>query len=94
MDKQPQSTISIPASFATRLSAVGRLLMNLADDLQASQAGATVRQKPEKVPKDQEWFWTEEWQQGEREVDEALARGEFKDFDTVEELIDELHSHV
>lgn len=28
------------------------------------------------VAKAQEWFWTKEWQEKEREVDEAIARGE------------------
>jgi AbrB family looped-hinge helix DNA binding protein len=28
------------------------------------------------IPDDQAWFWTPEWQAGEAEVDEALARGE------------------
>jgi len=28
------------------------------------------------IPADQAWFFTPEWQAGEREVDEAIARGE------------------
>lgn len=28
------------------------------------------------IPKDQAWFYTEEWQETEREADEAIARGE------------------
>ena len=28
------------------------------------------------VPKDQEWFWTKEWQEKEREADEDVAKGE------------------
>jgi AbrB family looped-hinge helix DNA binding protein len=28
------------------------------------------------IPDDQAWFWTPEWQAGEREADEALAAGE------------------
>ena len=27
------------------------------------------------IPVDQAWFWTEEWQAGEREVDEHIAAG-------------------
>lgn len=53
-----------------------------------------VLKRPAHVPKDEEWFWTEEWQAGEREVDEALARGEYKDFESVEDLIADLHAHV
>ncbi len=28
------------------------------------------------VPKDQEWFWTKEWLEKEREADEAIEKGE------------------
>lgn len=28
------------------------------------------------IDPDQTWFWVPEWQEGEREVDEAIARGE------------------
>ena len=42
------------------------------------------------VPRDQLWFWTREWQKQEREVDEALARGELKVAASVDELLREL----
>lgn len=28
------------------------------------------------VPRDQEWFWTKEWQKKEREADGAIEKGE------------------
>jgi len=28
------------------------------------------------VPKDQSWFWSKEWQENEKEADEAIAKGE------------------
>jgi len=28
------------------------------------------------VPKDQAWFWSKEWQEREKEADEAIAKGE------------------
>jgi hypothetical protein len=34
------------------------------------------RPKLKSVHPDQWWFWTPEWQEGEREIDEARARGE------------------
>lgn len=42
------------------------------------------------VPADQVWFWSERWQQLEREVDEHVARGEVERFDTSEEFISSL----
>ena len=47
----------------------GRLTVKLLEDLRR-QAGL----KPQNISDDQAWFWTEEWQKGEREVDEALAQ--------------------
>lgn len=44
------------------------------------------------TPSEDAWFWSTEWQEKEREADEALARGDYKDFDDVEELIRDLHS--
>ena len=54
----------------------------------------TQRKRPRSIPKDQEWFWSKEWQAGEREVDEALARGEYEEFDSLEDLFANLHQHV
>ena len=42
------------------------------------------------VPKDQLWFWTPEWQAKEREVDEALARGDYKVAESVDTLLKNL----
>jgi len=84
---------TIPASSADKLAELGRAMLKLAKGMQLS-AQATPRVKPKHVPKDQEWFWTDEWQAGEREADEALARGEFKEFNTVEEMLADLHAHV
>ncbi len=52
----------------------------LADYLQ--QALATAE--------DQAWFWTKEWQAGEREAEADLAAGRYQVFDTMEDLIGDL----
>lgn len=44
------------------------------------------------IPADQAWFWTKEWQEGEREADEDIKHGRVKSFDNVEDLIAELES--
>lgn len=44
------------------------------------------------IPKDQLWFWTPEWQKKECEVDEEIARGELKEFKSVDELMEDLNS--
>ena len=44
------------------------------------------------IPKEQLWFWTPEWQKKEQEVDEALARGDYKESDSVDALLKDLKS--
>jgi hypothetical protein len=36
---------------------------------------------------DQAWFWTPEWQEGEREADEDIAAGRTAYFDSTEEFL-------
>ncbi len=40
-----------------------------------------------KIPRDQEWFWTHEWQEKEKEADEDIKRGRvYGPSDGVEEM--------
>jgi len=49
--------------------------------------GAVVM-RPLVMDPDQAWFWTEEWQEGEREADRDIAEGRVSGpFETAEELI-------
>ena len=42
------------------------------------------------VDKNQAYFWTEKWQDAEKEVDEDIRAGRVKVFDSVEELTKDL----
>jgi hypothetical protein len=44
-------------------------------------------------PADQAWFWTPEWQEGEHEVDEAIAAGRTTYFGSAEEFLAALDSY-
>ena len=44
------------------------------------------------VPVDQAWFWTERWQQMEREADDAIVAGGIATTEGVNEFLDELDS--
>jgi len=94
MAQQSQPTISIPVSFVDRIAAMGRLLVSLADDLRACRFAALVQQKPKNVPKDHECYWSKQWQEWERQVDEDIAAGRVKKFGCVDDLIADLHSKV
>ena len=41
---------------------------------------------------DQAWFWTPEWQEGEREADEHIAAGRLDYFGSTEEFLAALTS--
>ncbi|MEU6245914.1 AbrB/MazE/SpoVT family DNA-binding domain-containing protein [Glycomyces sp. NPDC047010] len=44
------------------------------------------------IPADQRWFWTSEWQAGEREVEaEIAAGGSGKVFDDIDEMFEYLN---
>jgi AbrB family looped-hinge helix DNA binding protein len=64
------------------------------DEVEFEIEGNTARLIPIrtiKVPRDQAWFWTPEWQEREREADQDLAAGHYHDFDTIEDLLKDLH---
>lgn len=84
-----KTQITIPTSLLPELEAWGEMTARLFGQLR-DQAGL----KPVTIPNDQAWYWTEQWQEWEKEVDEALNKGEYKDFENVDDLIQELHSHV
>jgi len=42
------------------------------------------------VDKNQAYFWTKKWQEGEREADEDIKAGRVKTFDSVDEFIKDL----
>ena len=44
----------------------------------------------ELVDEDDSWYWSEEWQQMEREADEDIKEGRVKSFLNIEDLIREL----
>lgn len=42
------------------------------------------------IPAEQAWFWTKEWQAGEKEADEDIAQGRVKTFNRLDDLLEEL----
>ena len=77
-------------SFArqARLASVARETLEITPDM----AGVLADYLREALAtaEDQAWFWTEEWQAGEREAEADLAAGRYESFDTMEDLIDDL----
>lgn len=44
------------------------------------------------IARDQRWWWTEDWQKGEREAERDLRTGRTKTFAGVEQLLEDLRS--
>ena len=62
--------------------------LKVGDFLDAHLEDGTIVLVPQKlIPKDQAWFWTEEWQKGEKEADEDIKAGRLiGPFDSVKEF--------
>lgn len=81
---QARGTIALPADIRKRhhLDEPGAQVEVVERDDGVIELHPTVA-----VPTSQAWFWTEEWQAGEREVDEQIARGELTTFGSVDDLV-------
>ena len=65
------------------------------DLLEAEITEEGILLRPQKViDATQAWFWTPQWQQGEREADADLAAGRAQTFDSVEDFLDALHARA
>ena len=51
---------------------------------------AIVLRRKQLIDADQAYFWTEEWQRGEREATEDIKRGRYKSFRSARALIADL----
>jgi len=70
-----------------RLASTTQETLEIAPDV--AGALADYLQQALATAQDQAWFWTKEWQAGEREAEADLA-GRYQAFDTMEDLIDDL----
>ncbi len=47
-----------------------------------------------KIPREQAWFWTDEWQRKEKEAEKDITSGNYKEYDSVRDLLEDLHREV
>ncbi len=82
----PKHQITIPKEVFEKLRLeVGDFL-----EVEATEAGMLLIPK-KLISKEQTWFWSSEWQQKEREADQAIERGDLsKPFQKSEELLKHL----
>jgi AbrB family looped-hinge helix DNA binding protein len=80
--------ISIPKRVMTALK------LEPGDEVEFEMKGKTALLIPIKiikVPRDQAWYWTKEWQAKEKEADRDLVSGRIREFGTLEDLLKDLH---
>jgi len=61
-------------------------------DISIEEDGSTRLSPKVAVDRDQAYFWTQRWQQGEQEAEEDLSAGRHKDFDSLDELLEDMES--
>jgi hypothetical protein len=91
---QPIKNVYVSASGGT-ISEVYTILELLggftASDKTPKASFALIKTALEKgIKPGQEWFWTEEWQAAEKEVEADLQAGRFETFDTMEDFLADL----
>lgn len=59
-------------------------------DVEVNGEDTIILHIKELVAEDDSWYWSEEWQQMEREADEDIKAGRTKTFKNIEDLIREL----
>lgn len=85
MKVRPKGQLTLPDAIrkAARLSE--------GDYLEVSVEAGTIVMRPKKlIDADQAWFWTDEWQRGEREASEDIVRGRVRRSASGDEFIDSL----
>ena len=77
--------ITLPAEIRKKLH------LEVGDFLEAEIKDGRVIIKPQKtIDAQQAWFWSKEWQEGEKEAQADLGAGKVKKFKNVEDLIADL----
>lgn len=88
MKKKAALTIPKEVRQALRLADEGEIFEMSVED------GKIILEPKALIPKDQQWYWTEEWQAGEREADEDIKEGRYTSFDSPKDAIKYLKSVV
>src|SRR5699024_1785817 len=80
-----KSQVTVPHDIVEALN------LKVGDDWQARRENGKIVLVPRvSVPKDQAWFWTEQWQQEEQAVEKYIRDGQLTDAKGLEETLQEL----
>ncbi|MBI4303971.1 MAG: AbrB/MazE/SpoVT family DNA-binding domain-containing protein [Chloroflexi bacterium] len=84
-----KAQITLPKSIRKKLGIEEGDFLNFED-----RDGEIVLKAKKLIDKDQAWFWTKRWQEGERQADEDIRAGRVHSFPTFEEGIAFLHEQA
>ena len=70
------------------------ILVQMIRSLSAKQKHELARRLDEEavLDHDQSWYWSQEWQEAEKEADEDIAAGRVHHYGDVDELLNSLHT--
>lgn len=71
-----------------RINEKGNLEIQLPNGLPPGPVHVTIMP----IDPNQAWYWTAEWQEGEKEADQDIAEGRVQTFDSMEDMLDDLMS--
>jgi antitoxin MazE len=84
-----KAQVTIPVKFRKALG------LEKGDYLEAELKDGKITLTPVKtIDKSEAWFFTKEWQEGERRVDEDLKNGRYVDYDNPKDFIDSLKKSI
>jgi antitoxin MazE len=84
---QKKHQLTLPADIRKKLQ------LKEYDVLAVEVEGNRIILTPQKViNREQEWFFSKRWQEGEKEADRDFKDGNYKDFDNTEDLLKDLNS--
>ena len=83
---RPKGQVTIPSEIRSILD------VKEGDDLifHMDEKGRVIVDRARIIPPDQAWFWSEHWQQMEREVQADIEAGNVLEFDNIEDFIEYL----
>ena len=83
---RPKGQVTIPSEIRSILD------VKEGDDLifHMDEKGRVIVDRARIIPPDQAWFWSEHWQQMEREVQADIEAGNVLEFDNIEDCIEYL----
>lgn len=89
LDQSGEVRVHFPSALSRRLKLRkgGKIEVIFLDDL-------VVLAPAGRLPKNQRYFWTTEWQAKEREADADIAAGRVKSFSSVDDMISDLRGDV